>query len=148
MERTIEAGDYARARAVVDGWFGHPVGLTMHRLFFDQLGPSGSWIEGAGGRPAGFLLGLVSEAEPDLAYVHMHAVDPGWRGAGVGERLYGAFAARAQARGCRRIRALAAPDREASRRFHERMGFAGRLEAGYLGPDGGDRIVYERELPL
>ncbi len=145
--RPLRGDDYPRARAVVDGWFGHPVGLVMHRLFFDQLGPSGVWLETDDGAPAGFLLGLVSEAEPDLAYVHMHVVDPARRGRGLGEVLYREFAARAAARGCRRIRALAAPGREASRRFHERLGFTGRWEPGYLGPDG-DRYVYERALPL
>ncbi len=145
--RALRGSDYARARAVVDGWFGHPVGLVMHRLFFDQLGPSGVWLEDEEGAPVGFLLGLVSEADPELAYVHMHVVDPAWRGRGVGARLYRDFAARVHARGCRRVRALAAPERAASRRFHERLGFVGRLEVGYLG-DGADRIVFERALPL
>ena len=45
------------------------------------------------------------------------------------------------------MRALAAPERTASRRFHERLGFQGRLAPGYLGP-GADRIVFERPLPL
>ncbi len=145
--RPLRADDYPRARAVVDGWFGHPVGLVMHRLFFEQLGPSGVWLEDGNGAPVGFLLGLVSEAEPDLAYVHMHVVDPAWRGRGVGARLYRDFCARADARGCRRVRALAAPEREASRRFHERLGFAGRMERDHLGP-GAHRIVFERGLPL
>lgn len=145
--RALRGSDFPRAREVVDGWFGHPVGLVMHRLFFDQLGPSGVWLEEADGTPVGFLLGLVSEADPELAYVHMHVVDPAWRGRGVGARLYREFAARAHERGCLRVRALAAPDRAASRRFHERLGFAGRLEPGYLGA-GADRIVYERGLPL
>lgn len=145
--RPLVGADYPRAREVVEAWFGHPVGLVMHRLFFEQLGPSGVWLEDAGGAPVGFLLGLVSESEPELAYVHMHVVDPAWRGRGVGALLYREFCARAAARGCRRVRALAAPERAASRRFHERLGFAGRLEPGYLGP-GADRIVFERALPL
>ena len=37
--------------------------------------------------------------------------------------------------------------REASRRFHERLGFVGRMEKGFLG-EGVDRIVFERGLPL
>ena len=145
--RALRGDDYPRAREVVDAWFGHPVGLVMHRLFFEQLGPSGVWLEDEQGAPVGFLLGLVSEEEPDLAYVHMHVVDPAWRGRGVGARLYTDFCARAEARGCRRVRALASPGREASRRFHERLGFAGRMREGFLGP-GVDRIVFERGLPL
>jgi ribosomal protein S18 acetylase RimI-like enzyme len=145
--RTLTGRDYASARSVVAEWFGHPVGLVMHRLFFEQLGPSGVWVADAAGEPAGFLLGLVSEAEPDLAYVHMHAVAPRLRGRGVGELLYREFCARAAARGCRRVRALAAPDRLASRRFHERLGFTGTWSPGYLGP-GIDRYVFERALPL
>ena len=145
--RPLRADDFVVARRVVDGWFGHPVGLVMHRLFFEQLGPSGVWLESGAGAPVGFLLGLVSEAEPDLAYVHMHVVDPAWRGKGVGARLYEDFCARAHARGCTRVRALAAPSREASRQFHERLGFTGTMRPGHLG-EGQDRIVYERGLPL
>lgn len=146
-ERALTGDDFARARAVVDDWFGHPVGLVMHRLFFDQLGPTGVWLEDRAGRPAGFLLGLVSLAEPDLGYVHMHVVDPSRRGRGVGARLYRAFAREAAARGATRIRALAAPERTASRRFHEGLGFVGREAPDHLGP-GLHRIVYERGLPL
>ncbi len=139
--------DFPAARAVADQWFGHPVGLTLHRLFFDQLGPHGVWIARQDGAPAAFLLGLVSESEPDLAYVHMHAVDPDLRGRGVGRDLYRAFGERAAEQGCTRIQALAAPHREGSIAFHRSLGFAGPLVPGYLGP-GEDRIVFERALPV
>ena len=144
--RSITGADFATARAVVDDWFGHPVGLVMHRLFFDQLGPSGVWLE-RGGAPAGFLLGLVSEAEPDLAYVHFHAVDPARRRQGVGRLLYALFGARCAARGCTRIRALASPANARSVRFHEALGFTGTFAERYVGP-GQDRLVFERPLPL
>lgn len=145
--RPLAAADFDAARAVADGWFGHPVGLTLHRLFFDQLGPHGVWIARDDGAPAGFLLGLVSESEPDLAYVHLHAVDPTLRGQGVGAALYRAFGERAMESGCTRMRALAAPHREGSIAFHRALGFNGPLVEGYLGP-GEDRIVFERSLPV
>lgn len=145
--RALTGADHARAAAVVEEWFGHPVGLVMHRLFFEQLGPMGVWLEDEADAPAGFLLGLVSDADPDEAYVHMHAVAPRRRGTGVGEALYRTFCARAAARGCRRVRALAAPDRLASRRFHERLGFRATWSPDHLGP-GVDRHVLERPLPL
>lgn len=145
--RALRADDFAAARAVADEWFGHPVGLTLHRLFFDQLGPQGVWLARDDGAPAGFLLGLVSQSEPDLAYVHLHAVDPSLRGQGVGAALYRAFGERAMGQGCTRIRALAAPHRQGSIAFHRALGFDGPLVQGYLGP-GEDRIVFERSLPV
>ena len=145
--RPVTGDDFVAARAVADAWFGHPVGLTLHRLFFDQLGPGGVWIARADGSPAGFLLGMVSMSEPDLAYVHLHAVDPALRGQGVGAALYREFGRRAMGSGCTRIRALAAPQREGSIAFHRALGFDGPLVEGFLGP-GEDRIVFERALPV
>jgi ribosomal protein S18 acetylase RimI-like enzyme len=145
--RALRPDDFPAARAVADDWFGHPVGLTLHRLFFDQLGPHGVWLARDDDAPAGFLLGLVSASEPDLAYVHLHAVDPALRGQGVGAALYRAFGARAMDQGCTRIRALAAPHREGSIAFHRALGFDGPLMQGYLGP-GEDRLVLERALPV
>lgn len=121
----------------------------MHRLFFEQLGASG--VHAAPTldpeRMVGVLLGLQSEVEPDLAYVHFHMVDPAMRGQGVGRALYEEFGARMAERGCSRIRALAAPTKTVSRRFHEALGFVGREEPGYVGA-GQDRIVFERALPF
>lgn len=147
--RPLVPGDFARAREVADDWFGHPVGLTMHRLFFDQLGPSGVFAASAEDpdRMVGVLLGLRSLAEPDLAYVHFHMVDPECRGQGIGADLYRAFGQRMAEAGCTRIRALAAPQRTGSVMFHRALGFGGPLVPGYLGP-GQDRIVFERALPF
>lgn len=147
--RSLTGADFAAARAVADDWFGRPVGLTLHRLFFDQLGPFGLRADPAGGpdRLLGVLLGLPSAGEPDLAYVHMHMVDPAMRGRGIGGLLYRTFGDAMAARGCARIRALAAPSNAASVRFHEGLGFTGRHEPAYVGP-GQDRIVFERALPI
>lgn len=144
--RGIRAEDFHVARSVADEWMGRPVGLVMHRLFFEELGPSGVWMERAG-VPIGFLLGLASEADPELAYIHFHAVDPGLRRGGIGSRLYREFGMRMATRGRRRVRALAPTWNVASQRFHERLGFVGRLSPGHVGPDQ-DRIVYERDLPI
>lgn len=147
--RAVTGDDFDPARAVADAWFGRPVGLTFHRLFFEQLGPFGVWAEtrGAPGRPAGVLLGLPSAAEDDLAYIHLHMVDPALRGRGVGSALYREFGRRAHAAGRRRVRALAAPSNTGSVRFHTALGFTGVLRPAYVGP-GQDRIVFERPLPF
>ncbi len=147
--RPLTAADFDSARAVADDWFGHPVGLTMHRLFFDQLGPWGVHAAPTDDpeRMVGCLLGLRSQAEVDLAYVHFHMVDPATRGTGVGRALYEEFGRRMAGAGCTRVRALASPGRTGSVRFHEALGFVGTSHEGYLGPDQ-DRLVFERTLPF
>lgn len=144
--RSIGPDDFARARAVADEWMGREVGLVMHRLFFDQLGTSGVWAE-LDGELCGFLLGLVSEREPELAYVHFHLVDPARRRQGIGARLYVEFGDRAAGRGCTRVRALAPLWNAQSIAFHERLGFVGRPQRDFVGP-GQDRVVFERALPI
>jgi ribosomal protein S18 acetylase RimI-like enzyme len=144
--RGVRAEDFRTARTVVEDWFGRPVGLVMHRLFFEELGPAGVWLAHEG-RPVGFLLGLRSEADPDLAYAHFAAVDPTWRRRGVGRLLYVIFGERMAARGCTCLRALAAPTNARSLRFHESLGFVGRFSSEHVGP-GQDRVVFERPLPF
>lgn len=143
VTRSLRGSDFDDARAVADDWFGHPVGLTMHRLFFDQLGSTGVWIGTETGAMVGVLLGLRSQTEPELAYIHFHMVDPAWRGRGVGSRLYLTFFAQMAHRGCTRVRALASPTRTASISFHESLGFSGTRRNDYLGP-GQDRVIFER----
>jgi ribosomal protein S18 acetylase RimI-like enzyme len=144
--RTLRTADFARVRRVVDGWFGRPVGLVMHRLFFEQLGPSGLAAE-RDGDLVGVLLGLRSETEPALAYIHFTAVAPEARRLGVAAALYREFGDRMAARGCTRVRTLAAPTNARSLRFHESLGFSGRFSSEHVGP-GQDRVVFERALPF
>ncbi len=149
MLRPLGATDFAEARAVADAWFGRPVGLTMHRLFFDQLGPTGlraAAVEHPD-RMLGVLLGFASLSEPDLAYIHFVMVDPEARGTGVARALYHEVGQRMFAAGCRRVRTLAAPTNGRSLRFHEAVGFVGTFASGYVGP-GQDRVVFERLLPF
>jgi ribosomal protein S18 acetylase RimI-like enzyme len=147
--RPLRAEDFAEARRVADAWFGRPVGLTMHRLFFDQLGPSGLRAAAAADpdRMLGVLLGFASLAEPELAYIHFVMVDPAARGTGIARALYHEFGQRMFAAGCRRVRTLAAPTNGRSLRFHESLGFTGTFVSEYVGP-GQDRVVFERVLPF
>lgn len=147
--RSLTAADFVEARRVADAWFGHPVGLTMHRLFFDQLGPSGLRAADFGdpGRMLGVLLGFASLAEPELAYIHFVMVDPEVRERGVARALYEEFGRRMFAGGCTRVRTLAAPQRDRSIKFHEALGFVGTVVPEYVGP-GQDRVVLERALPF
>jgi len=147
--RTLTGDDFDDARAVADAWFGHPVGLTMHRLFFDQLGTTGLRLAHIDTPEVlvGVLLGFASQADPALAYIHFVMVDPEVRGTGAASTLYREFGRRMADRGCRRVRSLAGPARTASIAFHESLGFIGTFAPEYLGPDQ-DRIIFERPLPF
>ena len=147
--RPLTAADFAEARAVADAWFGRPVGLTMHRLFFDQLGPAGlrAAAVSAPGRMLGVLLGFASLAEPELAYIHFVMVDPAARERGIAGALNREFGHRMTTQGCRRVRTLAAPTNGRSLRFHESLGFVGTFASEFVGP-GQDRVVFERSLPF
>ncbi len=147
--RALNGEDFDDARAVADEWFGHPVGLTMHRLFFDQLGTTGLRLAHADAPEVlvGVLLGFASLADPALAYIHFVMVDPAVRGTGAASALYREFGSRMTHRGCTRVRSLAGPARTGSIAFHESLGFAGTFAAEYLGPDQ-DRIIFERRLPF
>ena len=156
--------DHARVQAVLAEWWGHMGGehgdlqraLLLPRLFLQHMTDTSTLVEDADGRVVAFLVGFLSPARPDAAYIHFVGVDPAARGGGLGRRLYEAFFAFAAARGAREVRCITGPGNRASVAFHTRMGFA--LEPGdreedgvpvhsdYDGP-GLDRVSFVRPLP-
>ena len=161
--RPTEA-DHPRVQAVLAGWWGHLGGehgdlqraLLLPRLFFQHVPDTSTLVEDADGRVVAFLVGFLSPARPQTAYVHFVGVDPAAQGSGLGRRLYEAFFAAMAARGAREVRCITGPDNRGSVAFHTRMGFAlepgDRVEDGvpvhsdYDGP-GLDRVSFVRPLP-
>ena len=154
--RRLRPSDHAPVIAVIDEWWGgRPMAQMLPRLFFDHFTDT-SFVADRNGALAGFLVGFVSQSQPDGAYIHFVGVHPGERGHGLGRQLYGTFFDAVRARGCTSVRAVTSPVNTASVAFHRRMGF--RLEpgdaqvdgipvaAGYDGP-GQDRVRFVRDLP-
>jgi len=161
--RPAEA-DHARVQAVLGEWWGHLGGaqgdlqraLLVPRLFLQHFTGTSTVVEDADGRLVAFLLGFLSPARPQTAYVHFVGVDPAVHRGGLGRRLYEAFSAAMTARGAREVRCITSPSNAGSIAFHTRMGFA--LEPGdrevdgvpvhsdYDGP-GLDRVSFVRPLP-
>jgi ribosomal protein S18 acetylase RimI-like enzyme len=149
---------------VLAQWWGHLGGregdlqraLLLPRLFFQHFTDTSTLVEDGDGRLVAFLVGFLSPARPQTAYVHFVGVDPTAQGTGLGRRLYEAFLDVAAARGAREARCITGPDNAGSIAFHTRMGFAlepGDREAGgvpvhsdYDGP-GLDRVSFVRPLP-
>lgn len=102
-------------------------------------------LDGPGG-PEAFLVGILSPADPDRAYVHFIGVAPPARHRGLGRVMYEAFFALARADDRRVVSAYTSPRNTTSVAFHRSMGFSVTWPvADYNGP-GRDRILFERLL--
>jgi GNAT superfamily N-acetyltransferase len=123
-----------------------------HPIFLNEFGDT-AYVLREDGRVIAYLLGFFAQTGP-VAYVHLVAVRRGFRGRGLARRLYAHFAGVARRKGCKRLKATAAPTNSASIGFHRSIGMqmsgaadeAGIVvEKGYLKP-GTDRVVYLMEL--
>jgi ribosomal protein S18 acetylase RimI-like enzyme len=142
--RAARPDDYDAIAAVVEDWWGRPVGPAMPRLFFDHFHHTSLVAEGAGLH--GFLVGLLSPAEPDLAYIHFVGVAPAARRSGLARTMYEAFFDLARSNERARVQAITSPVNEASVAFHRGMGFTVHGPVpDYDGP-GRDRFVFERTI--
>ncbi len=155
--------DQRRVLAVMDAWWAGFQGdagslqrsLLLPRLFFQHFTDSSFLVERDDGALVAFLVGFVSQSQPEVAYIHFVGVDPSVRRRGVGVSLYHRFFRLATARGCRRVRCVTSPGNAASLAFHTGIGF--QVEPGdamieglpvhrdYDGP-GLHRVAFTRTL--
>jgi ribosomal protein S18 acetylase RimI-like enzyme len=143
--RVARAEDYDRIIAVVDEWWGRPVGSSLPRLFLDHFWSTSRIVEDEHGLAA-FLIAFFSPSQPRLAYVHFVGVRPDHRRSGLARRLYEGFARYAQEQGCTELRAITAPGNTASIHFHRDLGFSvSRPVADYNGP-GRPMVTFHRLL--
>jgi len=153
--RHVLPDDYRQVINVLDDWWGgRHMRDMLPKLFFVHFRPT-SFVAEQDGQVVGFVIGFVSQTDPEEAYIHFVGVHPGQRGAGLGQALYRTFFQAAAAHGCRRVRCVTSPVNRGSIAFHRRMGFtleaSGRLVDGVpVFPDydglGEDRVLMVREL--
>ena len=135
--------DYDRIAAVIDDWWGRPLRQVLPRLFLDHFHDT-SFVAEDGASLCGFLVGFLSPASREDAYVHFIGVEPGGGTAGSGASCT-STSSRSPAHGRSRVRAVTAPVNEASIAFHRRLGFEAREVADYDGP-GSTKVVFERTI--
>lgn len=140
--------------AVLNDWWGGLKGdagaveraLLLPRLYFQHYTTTSFVIEDTDGRLAAFLVGFLSQAEPETAYIHFVGVDPALQGQGVGQALYQAFFALAEQQRRRIVRCITSPENAGSQAFHARLGFtASEILPDYDGP-GLARVAFTRPL--
>ncbi|MGW6026165.1 N-acetyltransferase family protein [Streptomyces sp. NPDC055099] len=160
--RHLAEDDHPQVLAVLDAWWGGmkgPAGalersLLLPRLYFQHFTTTSFVVEHAGeqaeaadgGQVAAFLVGFLSQTQPDAAYVHFVGVDPRLHGQGVGRALYRAFFALARSHGRRYVHCITSPQNSASQAFHAKLGFTvSNLKPDYDGP-GLDRVTFTLDL--
>lgn len=152
--RHLAEDDHLRVLAVLDSWWGGLKGeagsveraLLLPRLYFQHFTTTGFLVARHGGEVAAFLVGFLSQTQPETAYVHFVGVDPALHGQGVGRALYQAFFALARSHGRRYVRCVTSPENTASQAFHTRLGFtASAVKPDYDGP-GLDRVAFTIDL--
>jgi GNAT superfamily N-acetyltransferase len=123
-----------------------------HPIFLYEFGDT-AYVVREAGQVVAYLFGFFAQTGP-LAYVHMVAVRREFRGRGLARRLYAHFGRVARRKGCKRLKATAAPSNAASIDFHRSIGMRPSGEPSETGPavardylkPGTDRVVLLMDL--
>jgi ribosomal protein S18 acetylase RimI-like enzyme len=145
--RHAQPSDYGRVIGRVNSWWGgRDMAPMLPKLFFVHFEGTSFVIDDDEGQLAGFLIGFLSQADDDEAYIHFVGVAPEHRGEGIGRSLYERFFDEARSHGRKRVRCVTSPVNERSVTFHEAMGFAvEKVAEDYDGP-GEDRVLLVKQL--
>lgn len=115
--------DYDAIQLVVDDWWGRPISSVLQPLFLDHFFTT-SYVAEDNGDIVGFLVGFLSPARPEVAYIHFVGVRPDQRRTGLARDLYARFFELARLEGRTEVWAITGPINETSIAFHQAMGFA------------------------
>jgi ribosomal protein S18 acetylase RimI-like enzyme len=145
--RHAEPADYGRVIGRVNAWWGgRDMAPMLPRLFFVHFEGTSYVVDDDEGQLAAFLIGFLSQTDPEEAYVHFVGVAPGRRGEGLGRKLYERFFEESRAHGRTRVRCVTSPANAESVAFHEALGFeTERVAHDYDGP-GEDRVLFVKTL--
>jgi ribosomal protein S18 acetylase RimI-like enzyme len=145
--RHAEPADYGRVIGRVNAWWGgRDMAPMLPRLFFVHFEGTSYVVDDGDGQLAAFLIGFLSQTDPDEAYIHFVGVSPEHRGGGLGRQLYERFFEDARTAGRTRVTCVTSPVNEGSVGFHEALGFTSeRVAHDYDGP-GEDRVLFVKTL--
>ena len=98
--RHAEPADYGRVIARINTWWGgREMAPMLPRLFFVHFEGTSYVVDDEDGQLAAFLIGFLSQTDPEEAYVHFVGIAPELRGEGLGRMLYERFFTDARAHG-------------------------------------------------
>jgi len=118
----------------------------LPRLFFIHFESTSFVADRDDGTLAGFLIGFLSQTDPETAYVHFVGVAPDERGDGLGRELYERFFDAARGSGRSVVRCVTSPQNTASLAFHQAIGFEQEGLADDYDGAGSSRVLLARRL--
>lgn len=155
--RQATPADYPRVIEVVDHWWGgRRMADMLPKLFFIHFYPT-CFIAESARDLLGFLVGFISQTDPEEAYIHFVGVHPDHRSRELGRALYEHFFASVMQLGTHTVRCVTSPINKGSIAFHLRMGFqmlpgdlmidGVQVAEGYDGK-GEDRVLFSKSLNM
>jgi ribosomal protein S18 acetylase RimI-like enzyme len=153
--RNIEESDYDPIIIVLDEWWnGRHMKDMLPRLFFKYF-QSTSFVIEEGNTIVAFLIGFISQTNPNHAYVHFMGIHPEYRKKGFGKQLYQVFFDTVRLQACDTVHLVTSPVNKNSIAFHTRIGFQiedgdGVVEGVSIHRDydgfGEDRVLFVKEI--
>jgi predicted GNAT superfamily acetyltransferase len=132
--RNIRPSDYPAIITVLNDWWGgRKVSVMLPCLFFEHFNNTSFIIE-EDNQIVAFLIGFLSQSQPDEAYIHFVGVHPQFRKRAYGRLLYETFFSIARENQRQVVRCVTSPINTTSIAFHTQMGF--QIEPGDADLDG------------
>lgn len=153
--RSVKSSDYYIISPLINEWWGgRNMSDMLPKLFFDHFTNS-SFIAEKNEEIIGFLIGFLSQSQPDESYIHFVGVHPDFRKHNIGKELYNQFFKVVKQNGCNMVRCVTSPVNKISIAYHTKLGFEiekgdkkiGDIEVNtnYDGPNQ-DRVLFIKYL--
>lgn len=121
--RNAEESDYIKVISVINDWWGgRQMADMLPRLFFKHFGQT-SFIMEENGELLAFLVGFISPAHPNEAYIHFFGVNPKYRKQGIGRKMYQHFDNYVKQQGVDTVHLVTSIVNKASIAFHTSVGY-------------------------
>ncbi|HTX60887.1 MAG TPA: GNAT family N-acetyltransferase [Methanobacterium sp.] len=96
---------------------------SIYHLFTKFFANTSFIVETADKNAIGFLLGFISQDNPQKGYIHLLCVIPQWRKKGLAQELLDQFLFKLKENGCQKVSLITSPKNKKAINFYQKMGF-------------------------